>query len=131
MHVMLKAKIDRSEFQSLAVSSRALATARAASRVQRHPDRPKDRRAVYSADSAMKIRAALWHIDTSKSGGFRGPFSVFFWWLEVRIFDGKSEDEAKSKKDDIHQNDVFLFENWLETLVFCQTSRHPIDGFPS
>lgn len=35
MHVMLKAKIGRSEFQSLAVSSRAFAPARAASRVQR------------------------------------------------------------------------------------------------
>lgn len=55
MHVMLKAKIGRSEFQSLAVSSRAFAPARAASRVQRDPDRPRDRRAVYSADSAMKI----------------------------------------------------------------------------
>lgn len=77
MHVMLKAKIGRSEFQSLAVSSRAFAPARAASRVQRHPDRPKDRRAVYSADSAMKIRAA-WDTSTHQNQVVSGViFRVF------------------------------------------------------
>ena len=98
MHVMLKAKIGRSEFQSLAVSSRAFAPARAASRVQRDPDRPRDRRAVYSADSAMKIA---------------GPPGTLFWWLEVRIFPTVKVTTSRSKIQERWHSSEWRLSFWI------------------